>query len=181
MKALMQAEEDHLAGKRQSHETEINRWGKNPGSVVVGGQKGKIIRTRLRSRSGSEVALLSYSEFHKNDDRARAVCERLISGVSCRDYLHTVEAVAEGYGISKSVVNHEMLQVTVRDLADVCERDLSGLDVWVLVVDGIRVGKAFKLPTKNATISIECYRLQSSRRGWFYQYLTFLQPWRYSN
>ena len=36
MKALMEAEEKHLAGERQSHETEVNRWGKQPGSVLVG-------------------------------------------------------------------------------------------------------------------------------------------------
>ena len=141
MKMLMQAEEDHLAGKRRSRETMINRWGADRGSVVVGGQKVSIRRRRLRTREGEEVRLSSYDRFHQNDDRARAVYERLISGVSCRDYEHTVEAVAEGYGISKSVVNREMLQATAKDLAELCERDLEGLDVWVLVVDGIRVGK----------------------------------------
>jgi transposase-like protein len=65
----------------------------------------------------------------------------LISGVSCRDYEQTVEAVAEGYGVSKSVVNREMVRATAKDLAELCERDLSGLDIWVLVVDGIRIGK----------------------------------------
>ena len=96
MKALMQAEEEYLAGKRQSHETEINRWGKHQGSVMVGGQKVKITRRRLRARGGSEVRMSSYEQFHRNDSRAQAVYERLISGVSCRDYEHTVEAVAEG-------------------------------------------------------------------------------------
>lgn len=141
MKALMQAEEEHLAGARRSRETEINRWGKHQGSVVVGGQKVKISRSRLRTRGGTEVQMSSYKQFHRHDGRAKAVYERLISGVSCRDYEHTVEEVADGYGISKSVVNRDMLQATAKDLADLCERDLSGVDVWVLVVDGIRVGK----------------------------------------
>jgi len=142
MKALMQAEEDHLAGKRQSHDTEINRWGKESGAVMVGGQKVRIVRTRLRKRTGGEVSLSSYERFRNNDARAQAVYERLISGISCRDYEHTVEAVAEGYGVSKSVINREMIQATANNLAALCERDLSGLNIWVLMVDGIRVGKS---------------------------------------
>ena len=142
MKTLMQAEEDALAGKRQSHGTEINRHGKQAGSVMLGGQKVKIQHTRLRKRSGGEVTLTSYERFRSNEARAQAVYERLISGISCRDYEHTVEAVAEGYGVSKTVVNREMMKATAKDLAELCERDLSGLDIWVLVVDGIRIGKS---------------------------------------
>jgi transposase-like protein len=138
----MQAEEEYLAGKRQSHDTEINRWGKQAGAVMLGGQKVKIERTRLRKRSGGEVTLGSYERFRSNDARARAVYERLISGISCRDYEHTVEAVAEGYGVSKSVVNREMITATAKDLSELCERDLSALDIWVLMIDGIRVGKS---------------------------------------
>ena len=142
MKTLMEAEEDQLAGKRQSHATEVNRWGRQGGAVMLGGQKVKIERRRLRRRSGGEVALSSYERFRTNDARARAVYERLISGISCRDYEHTVEAVAEGYGVSKSVVNREMIQATAKDLSELCERDLSGVDIWVLMVDGIRIGKS---------------------------------------
>src|SRR5271157_3943210 len=63
MKTLMAAEEESLAGKRQSHDTEINRWGKQAGAVMLGGQKVKIARTRLRKRSGGEVTLGSYERF----------------------------------------------------------------------------------------------------------------------
>ena len=120
----------------------VNRWGKQPGSVMVGGQKVVIDRQRLRRRSGGEVELSSYQRFHANDARAHAVYERLVSGISCRDYGRTVEAVADGYGISKSVVNREMVQSTTKDLQVLCERDLSQLDVLVLMVDGIKVGKS---------------------------------------
>ena len=142
MKGLMEMEEKSLAGERRSRETEINRWGHDAGSVMVGGQKVTILRRRLRTREGKEVSLSSYGRFHQNDDRARAVYERLISGVSCRDYEQTIEAVADGYGVTKSVVNREMVRATAKDLAELCERELSGLDIRVLVVDGIRVGKS---------------------------------------
>jgi transposase-like protein len=145
MKALMESEEVSLAGVKGSHGTEINRHGSNPGSVCVGGQKVAMERTRLRRRDGREVRLSSYDAFHRNDDRSRAVYERLISGISCRDYAQTVEAVAEGYGVSKSVVNREMLQATAKDLTDLCEKDLGELDILVLMIDGIRVGRTLQV------------------------------------
>ncbi len=79
MKALMEAEEKQLAGERQSHATEVNCWGNSPGSVMVGGQKVALERTRLRTRAGKEVRLESYDRFHSNDARARPVYERLIA------------------------------------------------------------------------------------------------------
>lgn len=144
MKMLMKAEEDHLAGTFRSHDTEINRWGRQGGSVMVGGQKVRIDSRRLRTRAGEEVRLSSYERFRSNDDRARVVYQRMLAGVSCRNYEQTVEAVAEGYGVSKSVVNREVVEATAKDLERLCERDLSALDIWVLVVDGVRVGETIE-------------------------------------
>jgi len=145
MKKIMEAEEELLAGKRQSHGTEINRWGKEPGSVMLGGQKVHLERQRLRRRDGKEVKLESYERFRSNGDRARAVYERLLHGLSSRTYAQTVEAVAEGYGVSKSVVNREMVEATSKDLQWLCERDLSNLDIWVLVIDGVKVGNTTQI------------------------------------
>lgn len=142
MKALMEMEEKTLAGEPQSHGTQVNRWGTEAGAVMVGGQKVRIERQRLRTRTGQEVRLSSYERFRRNDSRSQAIYERLISGISCRDYAQTVEAVAEGYGVSKSVVNREMVRATAKDLTALCERDLSGLELCVLLVDGIRIGQS---------------------------------------
>lgn len=145
MKSLMEAEEISLAGEKGSHGTEINRYGRNPGSVGVGGQKVSVERRRLRTRDGREVRLTSYDAFHRTSDRSLAVYERLIGGISCRDYAQTVEAVADGYGVSKSVVNRDMLQATSKDLAALCEKDLGDVDILVLIIDGIRIGKTLQV------------------------------------
>jgi putative transposase len=140
MKALMDAEEKYLAGERDSRGTDINRWGSQQGSVMVGGQKVQFKRTRLRHGGKKEVRLESYDRFTKNDSRSYGVYCRMLAGVSCRDYQKTVESVRDGYGISKSVVGREVVQATAKDLALLCERDLSSLDIWVLVIDGVEVG-----------------------------------------
>jgi putative transposase len=140
MQCIMDGEVEQLAGTRQSHGSAINRWGKDAGTVMLGGQKVGIRHQRLRTRDGKEVVLPSYERFRDSGNRARAVYQRLIAGVSCRTYEQTVEAVADGYGVSKSVVNREMVQATAEKVRTLCERDLSDFDARVLVIDGIKVG-----------------------------------------
>ncbi len=140
MKAVMKAEEDFLAGERGTYLTEVNRWCKDKGSIVVGGQRVPLVRQRLRKRTGgegAEVKLKSYTMFHKADERTRAVYQRMIAGVSCRNYQKTLEEVAERSGVSRSVVSREIIESTEADLKALCERDLSRLDIRILVIDGM--------------------------------------------
>ena len=91
MHRIMEAEEEFLAGKPRSRTTEVNRWCKEKGSVVVGGQRWAVVRQRLRTRAGKEVGLKSYGVFHQNDERTRAVYQRMLAGVSTRNYRKTLE------------------------------------------------------------------------------------------
>ncbi len=140
MKAVIQAEEEFLAGDRGTQTTEINRWCKEKGSVVVGGQRLPLKRQRLRMRDGgegAEVQLKSYTMFHRGDERTRAIYQRMISGVSCRNYRNTLEEVAEATGVSRSVVSRKIIESTDADLKALCERDLSTLDIRILVIDAM--------------------------------------------
>lgn len=137
MQSIMRAEEEFLAGKRRSRGTAITRWCKERGSVMVGGQRVPVERHRLRTRAGKEVRMQSYTTFHPHDDRMRAAYHRMLAGVSCRHYRHTVEDLAEACGISKSVMRREIIEATEADLKALCERDLSGFDIRVVVIDGM--------------------------------------------
>lgn len=137
MQQIMRAEEEFLAGKRRTRTTEVNRWCKEHGSVVVGGQRIPVKRQRLRTRDHQEVQLKSYAMFHEHDERTQAVYQRILAGVSCRQYRKTLEEVAEATGISKSVVSREIVEATEADVKALCERDLSAIDLCVLVIDGL--------------------------------------------
>jgi transposase-like protein len=141
MQGLMALEEKHLVGERHSRGHEVYRWTKERGSLMVGGQRVAIDRQRYRTKDNREKRLETYDRFHENGDRSHAVYERLLGGLSCRDYERTVEAVADGYGVSKSVVNREMIKATAADLASMNERSLATFDLRVLLLDGLRVGK----------------------------------------
>lgn len=145
MSAIMEQERDSLAGKRYDRGTGVDRWGKQKGYVVVGGQKAAVHRPRLRDKDGKEVSLTSYGRFQDPSQRRQAVFQRLVSGLSCRNYPQAIETVREGYGISKSVVNREMVEATSKGIKEICERDLSEFNLCGLLIDGVHLGDAVYL------------------------------------
>ncbi len=74
------------------------RWGKQPGYVVFAGQKIPLERPRVRTREGQEVALESYGQLQQDGKLQRAVRERMVAGLSTRNYRRAVQSVVEGYG-----------------------------------------------------------------------------------
>lgn len=145
MTQIMEQERDHLAGKRYSRSEQpgkINRWGKQKGYVIVGGQKAPVQHPRLRGNDGKEMILESYERFQDPNQRTQAVFQRLVSGLSCRNYPQAIEVVRSGYGISRSVINREMVDATGKRLTELCERDLSKIDLCALMIDGINLGES---------------------------------------
>jgi len=140
MRQIMAREEEFLAGKRHNQTSEVDRWGRQKGYVVLGGQKVPTKRPRLRNKQNQEVVLESYRRFQCRDDRTEAVYRRMVHGVSCRNYPETIEQFAKGYGISKSVVSREMVEATQEQLEALLERDLSSFELCVLFIDGVWLG-----------------------------------------
>ena len=145
IEAIMNSESEQLAGKRYSRKTDVNRWGTESGYVLLGGQKVRVRRPRLRTKDKQEVSLTSYEQFQNESQRTESVFNRLVTGVSSRNYARTVEEFGDGYGISKSVVSRKVIEATAGKLKELCERDLSRLDVCVLVLDGIHVDETVQI------------------------------------
>lgn len=142
-KALMEAEAEQTAGPRYAHQTEVDRWGRQRGYVRINGQKLAVERPRLRNKkTGREEPLQTYRAFQQPEPQRDAVYNRLIGGLSTRRYEQTVDDVAEGYGVSRSAVSRQMVTATATKLKQLYERDLSGFDVRVLLIDAVRVGGA---------------------------------------
>jgi putative transposase len=153
MKNFIDREIALRAGERHTQETEVNRWGFQNGSVVVGGQRQKVRLQRLRTRDGKEVPLSTYQAFRRKDARTNGIYNRLIAGVSCRDYAGTVETIADGYGISRSVASRGMIEASAKDLKTLVERDLSDLDIVILLIDGIRLAEEVMIVTEGVDSS----------------------------
>ena len=126
---------------RPSGEEGCLRWGQQPGYVVFAGQKVGVDRPRVRTREGEEVELENYARLQHDGRRQRAVREGIVAGLTSRNYQRAVHSVLDGYGIEKSSVSREFVQASAAQLKKLCERNLAGLELVAILIDGIHLGK----------------------------------------
>ena len=83
-----------------------------------------------RTREGQEVELESYGQLQQDGKLQRAVRERMVAGLSTRNYRRAVESVVEGYGIEKSSVSRQFVEASSNQLRALCERRLEDCIWW---------------------------------------------------
>lgn len=142
LRAILEEEVTRRVGPphRPDATTRCVRWGRQPGYVVFGGQKIALERPRVRTREGEEVALESYGHLQQDGRMQRAVRERMVAGLSTRNYRRAVESVLEGYGIEKSSVSRQFVAASAEQLRVLCERRLEERHLVALLIDGIHFG-----------------------------------------
>ena len=98
MQLIMDNEVRQLAGERYQRRTQEQqpcRWGHEKGFLVVDGQKVPIQRPRLRSEKGREESLGSYELFRRSEPLDAAVWDKLMLGLSTRNYAQAVREFTE--------------------------------------------------------------------------------------
>ncbi len=139
MQLVMDNEVRQLAGERyQRRENEQPyRWGHEQGFLVVDGQKVPIRRPRLRGDDGREQPLGSYELFRRSEPLDAAVWDKLMLGLSTRNYSQAVREFAAAYGIEKSVVSEHFVRTSREKVREIMERPLDKLKLCALYIDGI--------------------------------------------
>jgi putative transposase len=143
MQAMFDAEITAACGARGRHDPHraAVRHGNGEGSVVLGGRRVPVTRPRARTVDGHEVPLAAYRVFAADDLLGRVVMERMLAGVASRRHTAAAEpvgaqVVAAASSVSKSAVSRRFVASTRTALAELLSRDLSTLDIKVLMVDG---------------------------------------------
>lgn len=139
MQAVMDHEVAQLAGghyQRRDGE-QAYRWGSEKGYLVVDGQKVPIKRPRLRSEDGHEQTLGSYELFRRGEPLDQAVWNKLMLGLTTRNYSKAVREFAAAYGIEKSAISEHFVRVSREKLHELMERPLDKLKLCALYLDGI--------------------------------------------
>lgn len=134
--AKVGAKHAKLPGRRAS------RHGSAPGSVVLGGRRVRVERPRARTAEGQEVTLETYAAVADDDLLTKVVMERMLAGLATRRHRAANEPVgaeveASATSTSKSAVSRRFVARTKKALEELMSRDLSELDVAVLMVDGV--------------------------------------------
>ena len=141
----MEWEVERLVGPKGRHDRErtAKRHGHTPGEVTLGARRVPISRPRVRTADDTaEIGLDSYQEFASRDLLGGVVLERMLAGVSTRKSRRVDEPVgeqvrAEARSTSKSAVSRSFVAKTRTALAELLGRDLSDLELAVVMIDGI--------------------------------------------
>lgn len=138
MHLVMDEEVKSLAGERhQQHEQRrAHRWGKEDGYCVVDGQKVPIKRTRLRSGDNREQRLGSYELFQRDGPLQQGVWDRMMRGLSTRNYGAVVKDFQSAYGIEKSAVSENFIEASREKVKQLMERPLGKLQLCAVLIDG---------------------------------------------
>lgn len=131
----LRREVEALSGARYRHGGELRRFGFNPGTVKLGGQRVPIQVPRVRGPEG-EVTLKSYELLHRGTPVAEGLLERVLYGVSCRNYGTTIQERTGSIGTSKSTVSRGFVAASGRQLKALTERKLEGFDIVAMFLDG---------------------------------------------
>lgn len=138
----LEAERTALCGERYAHQEhrQAVRTGHVASSLVLGGRRVAIQRPRARSLAGRELSLPSWRGWSSRDPLDERAFEQMVLGVSTRRYARSLEPLPQQigvHGISKSAVSERFVVGTQRRLAELMRRDLSGLKLVALMIDGV--------------------------------------------
>ena len=129
-------------GKWNREQTAV-RHGHEDGEVTLGGRRVAVKRPRARTADGeSEVPLSTYEHFADRDQLGEVVLERMLAGVSTRQYRRAQEPIGEqveagARSTSKSAVSRTFVQRTRDLLWKLMNRPLADLRLAVIMLDGI--------------------------------------------
>jgi putative transposase len=138
MQTVMEEEVRHLAGERnQQHEgRRAHRWGKEDGYCVVDGQKVPIQKTRLRTKDKREQRLGSYELFQRSGPLQAGVWDKMMRGLSTRNYGAVVKDFHNAYGVEKSAVSENFIEASREKVKQLMERPLGELRLCAVLIDG---------------------------------------------
>jgi putative transposase len=123
---------------------QANWHGTTTGPVVLGGRQLSVTRPRGRTVEEKEIELDIWTAFSSKDLLDRLTVERMLAGVATRRHVDVaeplgadVETAAKATG--RSSVSRRFKRATEAALGELMARDLSGLEVAVIMIDGLDV------------------------------------------
>jgi transposase-like protein len=143
MQQMLTAELASIVGAKHAKlgEDRVGNWhGTTTGQAVLGARKVSVERPRGRYIDGGEFELDTWATFASEDLLRQIVVERMLAGVATRRHVEVGEPVGQTRtAVSKSTVSRRFVAATQATVAELLEADLSGLEVAVLMIDGLNV------------------------------------------
>jgi len=141
----LQGEVTAWAGARYRREGGVPglaRYGSNPGSVRVGGQRVGMRIPRVRDVwADREVPLRTLEGSRGKGEVNEGLLRKVLYGLSCRRYEEAAEAIPGAIGLSASTVSREFIQASAQKLQEFQQRRLEPYDIVTIFLDGKTFGE----------------------------------------
>ena len=103
--------------------------------VSLGPEAADHVYTRVRDRQrNQEVPLATYQRLQHPRQADAGLFQKILLGLSCRDYRAAAEAVPEAFGLSPSTVSRRFIWASAKQLQALQERLPDGYDFVALVL-----------------------------------------------
>jgi transposase-like protein len=144
---LMEAEVTEVVGPKgkQNPDRTAKRHGHEDGSMTLGGRRVPVSRPRMRTADDEhELAVGTYGYFADRDPLTRAVMDRMLAGVSTREFAVVGEPVGAevedaSSATSKSTISELFIERTRTALGDLMSRRLDDVRLAVMMLDGLEI------------------------------------------
>jgi len=137
MSAIQIAGEPH----RGKPKGEIRHHGSQKGRIRLGGKRIQLDKPRLRTKDGSEVSLPAYETLKNDPASGERALNRVLRGVSTRDYSGIFDEAGQEIGVSKSNVSRDAKEAAAAALQELTERKIQTRQLAVFV-DGVHLGES---------------------------------------
>jgi len=140
--SLMERDRTELCGAKWSRDPSRRavRGGSTSSEITLGGRRIGVRRLRASTIDGQEVTLPSFAWAAARDPLDAQTWRAIVAGVSTRSYAEALEPLPEELeqrSTSSSSVSRRFIALSQRQLAECLSRPLDGLDLWVVMIDGI--------------------------------------------
>jgi len=105
---------------------------------VVDGQKVPIRWTRLHPVDKRKQRLGSYELFQRSGPMQSSVWDKIMRGLSTRNYGAVVKDLHDAYGIERAAVSENFIEASREKVKELMERPLGELRLCAVLIDGLR-------------------------------------------
>jgi putative transposase len=142
VRRMLEQERTALCGPRYQHRRDrgARRGGHVKSSLPYGGRRISVLRPRVVNLEGQQVPLALWDELASSDAMSERAYEQMVVGVASRKFARSLEPLPQEMqerGTSRSSVSRLFVAATVKRLERLMSRDLSGLDIVAVYIDGL--------------------------------------------
>src|SRR5215212_7691116 len=146
---LMDLEVTEVVGPKGKHDPDrtAKRHGHEDGSMTLGARRVPVRRPRMRTADDEhELPVKTYEYFADRDPLTRAVMDRMLAGVSTRNFAEVGEPVGEqvdgsASATSKTSVSELFVDRTASALSELMGRRLDDVRLAVMMLDGMEIAE----------------------------------------